>query len=94
MSTFNIGQIHTLPVTASEIKKATRHDATLSKVYTYVLAGWPQQVEKKLQPYSTRQTEFSIEDGCLMWGTRVIIPKASQPAVLTSLMRLILGSVS
>ena len=64
---------------------ATKRDATLSKVYTYVHAGWPQQVDKELQPYSTRQTVTSTEGGCLMWETRVIVPKALQPAVLKSL---------
>ena len=84
-STFNIGQIQALPVTATAIQTATRRDPVLSRVFTYVRDGWPNQVEKELQPFSTRQLEISSEGGCLLWGLRVIVPKALQPATLKAL---------
>ena len=35
--------------------------------------------------YFTRQTELSVQDGCILWGIRVIIPKAGQFEVLQEL---------
>lgn len=75
-SIFNISQIEASPVTASAVRKATRKDFILSKVFQYTRLGWPslQSLSKALKPFSTWQHELSIEDGCLMWGIRVIIP--------------------
>ena len=82
---FNIGQVQALPVTVQDIQQATRRDATLGKVYKYVQQGWPKQVSEELLLYSNRQTELSTENGCLLWGIRVIVPKSLQSRVLQSL---------
>ena len=84
-SIFNMGQIQSLPVTASDIQKATRSDRTLSKVFQHVRGGWPKEVQKELEPYKSRQDEIVLEGGCLMWGIRVIIPEHLQQKVLQSL---------
>ena len=84
-SIFNIGQIHALPVTFRDIRKATRRDPILSKILTYVYNGWPDQVEEALRPFKTRQDEIGVEGDCLMWGIRVIVPEALQTKVLFSL---------
>ncbi len=73
ISTFNIGQVQALPVTFQEVQRATRRDASLSKVLQYVQQGWPQQVTKDLQPFYDRQTELSTENDCLLWGIRVVV---------------------
>lgn len=67
---FNISQIEALPVTASAVRKATRKDLILSKVFQYTRLGWPSlhSLSMVLKPFSTWQHELSIEDGCLMWG--------------------------
>ncbi len=83
--TFNISQVQALPVTFQEIQRATRRDASLSKVLQYVQQGWPQQVTKDLQPFYDRQTELSTENDCLLWGIRVVVPKSLQSQVLDSL---------
>ena len=82
---FNCGQVQVLPVTVQDIQRATRRDVTLGKVYKYVQQGWPKQVSEELLMYSDRQTELSTENGCLLWGIRVVIPKSLQPQVLQSL---------
>ena len=35
--------------------------------------------------YRNRHTELSVEGDCLLWGTRVIIPKKLQGSVLNEL---------
>lgn len=69
------------------IKKETLTDPVLSAVYRYVLDGWPKEKDNdaKLQPYKSRKDELTIDQGCLLWGTRVIVPPALRKAVLDEL---------
>ena len=85
VSIFNVGQAQALPVTFHDIQTATRQDKTLGKVFTYVQNGWPTQVPEPLKPYKARQHEIGTENGCLMWGIRVLVPEKLQAKVLKSL---------
>ena len=72
-----------LPVTAQKIALATQKDTILCKVFELTSSGWPQNcTDPELEPYFSRRGELSIEDGCLMWGTRVIIPSVLQHQLL------------
>ena len=56
------------------MKRETRRDPTLSKVLDFTLNGWTDKPQdERLKPYYTRRDELSVENGCLMWGIRVII---------------------
>lgn len=63
-----------LPLSADDIRKATRVDPELSKVYQYVRDRWPSEGNTELTSYRRRTNELSIEKGVLMWGYRVVIP--------------------
>ena len=84
-SIFNVRQIENLPVTAIQLRAATRQDPILAKVLLYIKHSWPTEVPEHLKPYRTRRTEITVEDGCLMWGIRVIVPRKLQNAVLQEL---------
>ena len=84
---FNITQIEALPITATEIGSATKHDKLLSKVYRYTKTSWPAVVSSALQPYQQRQHELTVEGNCLMWGIRVIVPSKQRDHVLKELHR-------
>lgn len=60
----------------------TRTDSELSRVYKYVMEGWPTQVEENLKVFFTKRNELSTEQGCVLWGTRVIVPSKMRKAVL------------
>ena len=62
-----------------------RNDPLLSRVYRYVRKGWPTTLPESLKPFHHRQSELTIEGGCLLWGIRVVIPKRLQRAVLDML---------
>ena len=79
---FNISQLESLPVTA---RNATKKDPILSKVFLYTQQGWPVEVPTALQQYHTRYHELTIEQGCLLWGIRVLIPKVFQSVILQKL---------
>ena len=79
--------VEDLPITVKEISRATSKDSVLSKAYELTLTGWPGHVEKEnpLFPYFVRREELSIEDGCLLWGRRVVIPSVLRDGVLMEL---------
>ena len=78
--------IDSLPITHKEISHATRVDPVLSKVLDFVRHGWPQQVEDlRLQPFFNRRFELSVEQDCLLWALRVIIPARYQKDMLEEL---------
>ena len=62
--------------------KATRKDLLLSKVLHHTKRGWPDQVSDAMKPFLSGQHELSVEDDCLLWGMRVVIPKVLQAQML------------
>ena len=82
VSVYNVSQISVLLVSVVQVGKATRADPVLSKVVHYLKSGWPVKVSDTLKPYFTRRDELSIEEGCILWGIRVIVPKKLQSSVL------------
>ena len=75
------------PVSAEQLAEATRKDPVLSTVAQYVNQGWPRAIPSQphLSPYFDKKQELSIFEGCLLWGSRVIIPESCREAVLTQL---------
>lgn len=73
---YELNQLATLPVTTAEIAREIRKDTELSKLYRTVLKG--EGVENNM-------VEYSIQQGCLMSGIRVVIPSAIKSAVLNEL---------
>ena len=76
-----------LPVTSQMISRETSKDPVLSKVCNMIVSGWPHQSgdNDDLDPYYKRQHELSLLQGCVMWGTRVVIPPKFRTTVLEEL---------
>ena len=89
VSTFNVAQINTVSVSVTDLSKATR--SLLS--YQYLEKGWPAHINNALKPYGNRHSELSIEEGCILWGARVVIPKKFQSPVLKMLHEVHMGMV-
>ena len=63
------------PVTVHHIKQGTRKDPILLRVLQYCKSGWgPSCKMPEIIPYWHRQEELSLQDGCILWGNRVVIP--------------------
>ena len=73
------------PVTANDIRTWTSRDPKLSKVLQCVLQGWPSEGDSELKPYSLRRLELSAFEGCILWGSRVIVPPPGRQTVLQEL---------
>ena len=55
----------------------------LAKVKSYLLQGWPSVVDSEdLQTYSKRRTELSLQDGCIFWGARVVVPPPGRSQIV------------
>ena len=73
------------PITAKDIRQWTDKDPLLSKVRTLVLQGWKHGEEEEMKQFNRRSSELSVENGCVLWGNRVIIPRKGQNRVLRQL---------
>ena len=84
-SIFNIKQMEALPVTAMKLRSAIRYDKVLSKVLRYTKTRWPAATPEYLKPYKDRQHELTVEDDCLLWGVRVVVPLNLREQVIEEL---------
>ncbi|XP_068213845.1 uncharacterized protein [Palaemon carinicauda] len=76
----NIAQIKALPILAKNIAKEMRHDLVLSKILLFTTTGWPDaaDISNDLKPFYIRREKITVEDGCLLWGVRIIVAKKFQ----------------
>ena len=73
------------PVTVSSIRAWTAKDPILARVKGLILGGWPAgdiKLSGELRIYQQRAMELSVQDGCVMWGSRVVIPPVGRAHVL------------
>ena len=77
--------LESTPVGAKQIRQWTDVDPVLLRVRRYLLSGWVDSKEPELQPYQSRSLELSIQDGCVLWGSRIIVPQKGREAVISLL---------
>ena len=77
--------LNSSPLTAAEIRSLTDKDPLLSRVRSNVLRGWHDTDQPAMRPYQSRSSELSVQDGCLLWGSRVVIPPRGRAIVLSLL---------
>ena len=61
-------------------------DDELALLKYTIMQGWTisiKQVPPVLQPYWTFREELTVEDGLLLKGTRIVLPKKMHEAILT-----------
>ncbi|KAJ8404479.1 hypothetical protein AAFF_G00337460 [Aldrovandia affinis] len=75
------------PLQVKQIREWTRRDRVLSRVHQWLLQGsWPREcTDPEVQPYMRRQNELSVEEGCTLWGSRVIIPPPGRQTMIAEL---------
>ena len=57
----------------------------LSKVQKMVSQGWTHTTLDELKPYQQRKDQLSVHNGCVLLGSRVIIPVAGQARIIEEL---------
>ncbi|GFV20774.1 uncharacterized protein K02A2.6 [Trichonephila clavipes] len=73
---FQMSQVEALPVTSKELRQETSKDIELGPLLRALREG------KDLQG---REAQYTIEDGCIMYGQRVCIPRKFRKNVLEEL---------
>ncbi|KAG7294716.1 hypothetical protein JYU34_022785 [Plutella xylostella] len=72
-----------LPISFHDIAKETKKDVLLSKIYGYVLFGWPSNTTcEEEKPYFARKHEITIDLGCLIYKYRIVIPGTLHKKIL------------
>ena len=74
-----------LPLTASDIAKATREDPLYGRVLIAVKSGVFDVKDKTLSPFTNMKDKLTVDAGCLLFGSRVIIPTCQQARLLFEL---------
>ena len=72
-------------VRADQIQRLTDTNAILSRMRRNVLSGWVDSDEPELQWCLSRAAELSFQDGCVLWGSRVVVPEKAREAVISLL---------
>ena len=73
------------PITAEQISTWTRRDPSLSALLQMVKQGWPAQCPPELAPFAKRRSELSMHGGCVLWGSRVVVPEQGRKSILQQL---------
>ena len=84
--TFLIHQLKEAIVTSDSIRSWSDKDPIISRVRRFIQYGWNTLCDdSSLTLYFSRQNELSVLEGCVLWGSRVVIPKAGHNVVLNQL---------
>ncbi|XP_063915487.1 uncharacterized protein K02A2.6-like [Zophobas morio] len=82
-----------LPIDSACIASETVKDKALSKVLKYIQKGWPKRITKELKGYEQYKNNLTVEGNCILFGYRVVIPKALRHNILQELHRSHMGIV-
>ena len=72
----------------NNIRQETAKDHILCELKEVIVHGWPDRVKElpnQLRPYWSFRDELAVEDGLILKGERVVIPKTIQEHLLTQL---------
>ena len=81
----SLSTLDNTPVTAKLVSQWVTKDPILSLVAKYLREGWPPAAGDELAPYFHRRNELTLEQGCILWGSRVIIPHQGRDTILADL---------
>lgn len=87
-SVFSLFMAEDKPLLNVELmSRLTKKDTCLSKISYYVSEGWPASdcIADEFKAFHQRRTELTLEDSCLLWGNRVIVPEKLRGDILNML---------
>ena len=75
------------PVNATQIQSWTRRDPVLSKVWQLTKQGWNETLpeDARMKPLRMKRGDLSLVNGCVLWGSCVIVPEVGQKQLLAEL---------
>ena len=85
--------LDSFPLTANEVAKATREDPVYGRLLTAVKTGNLNRQDKSLSTFLSVFNSLSIQAGCIIFGSRVVIPTRQQARLLFELHHTHMGIV-
>lgn len=79
---FYFSALNDLPLTSNDVSRETGRDKVLRTVRDMIWHGWPKAVSEELKPFWVRRLELSVDNGCVIWTNRVVVPESLQKDVL------------
>ena len=73
------------PLSSNDIRIWSRRDPKLSQVIQFFSQGWPETCDPSLKVFQQRKSELSLHAGCVLWGSRVMVPVHGRKMVLPEL---------
>ena len=68
-------RLNALLVTTAQIRSWIDRAPTTNQGLQVVLQGWPDRSEdEEMDPFLQRREELRIEDGCILWGVKMVVP--------------------
>lgn len=78
--------MESFPVSTTSVAKESRHDTLIAKIIDYVQTdNWPNQIEDDVKPYFNKRHELVVQQNCLLWGYRLIVPEKLRTKILHTL---------
>lgn len=78
------------------VERETKRDKTLDKIIKFCIFGWPsngKNLSEDENKFFSKRHELSVEQNCLFWGYRIIIPGSLREQILEQLHKTHLGVV-
>ncbi|XP_041969286.1 uncharacterized protein K02A2.6-like [Aricia agestis] len=73
------------PINYKDIAKATARGSILRNVVRYISVGWPKDVSHKEKCYFDRRKDLLIENGCIVFNYRIVVPPVYRKKILAEL---------
>lgn len=77
----------------NEIASQTTNDIILNQICVYVQNNWPNQMSEEIRHYFHKKLLLTVENGCLFYGSRIVIPTKLRHIVLERLHETHIGIV-
>ena len=90
VNVFHMDLMDTILVSAKAVSRATRRDPQYSRIFEAVQKGYWRELPTA---FEVRKDELWTQEGCVMWGSRVVIPPKCRQQVLEMLHEGHLGTV-
>jgi hypothetical protein len=90
---YMMSNIERMPVTDADVRRETRNDPQLGKVFSMLQMNRWLTDDPDIAPFVSRRNELSLWNGCVMWGSRVVMPTKLRPVILEELHAAHLGIV-
>ena len=72
-------------IDCSTVIAQTKRDITLAKIMKFCIFGWPSEnkfLSEEEKKYFVKRDELAVEQNCLFWGLRIVIPQCLRGRLL------------